>query len=176
MDTRNLHDLNGALMVLLPKSSGAASIKDYRLIALIHLIGKLITKILANWLAPQLNGLSHCCQSAFIKGHCIQDNFRFVQASARLLHARKLPCLLLKIDIARSFDSVAWSFLLEILHHMGFPSGWRDWISALYYPVQAPKLCSMGCRARGFVTPAGFAKGIPSRTCSFSWLWRFSTP
>jgi hypothetical protein len=149
-----MHDLNGPLMVLLPKSSGDASIKDYMPIALIHLIGKLITKVLANRLAPQLNGLIHCCQSTFIKGHCIQDNFRFLQASTRLLHARKLPCLLLKIDIMQAFDSVTWSFLLEILHHMGFLSGWRDWISTLLSSASTKVMlngvpCEMICHARG---------------------------
>jgi hypothetical protein len=43
----NLHDLNGALLVLLPKSKEATSIRDYRPIALIHLRGKLISKVLA---------------------------------------------------------------------------------------------------------------------------------
>jgi hypothetical protein len=97
MDTRNLHDLNGALMVPISKSPTASGIKDYRPIALIHLIGNLIAKVLDNLLAPQLNDLVHCSQSAFIKGRCIQDNFRFVQASTRLLHARKLPCFSSKL-------------------------------------------------------------------------------
>jgi hypothetical protein len=50
-----------------------------------------------------------------MKGRFIQDNFKYVQASARFLYLRKRPSLLLKIDIARAFDFVAWSFLIEIL-------------------------------------------------------------
>jgi hypothetical protein len=87
--------------------------------------------VLASRLAPELNKLVHYSQSAFIKGRCIQDNFWFIRGSARLLHTRKVACLLLKIDMTKAFDSVAWPFLMEILVHMGFPSGWRDWISAL---------------------------------------------
>jgi hypothetical protein len=60
MDTRNMHDLNGALMVLLPKSPDATAIKDYRLITLIHLIDKLIAMVLSNRIAPELNMLVHC--------------------------------------------------------------------------------------------------------------------
>jgi hypothetical protein len=107
MDSSNLHDLKGALMVLILKASDAAGIKDHRPIALIHVIGKLIAKVLANRLAPRLNDRVHCSQSAFIKSRCIQDNFWFVQGSALLLHAKKLPCLLLKIDIVCGFDLVA---------------------------------------------------------------------
>lgn len=49
----------------------------------------------------------HDNQSAFIKGRSIHDNFRYVHSTAKDLHARKKPRLLLKIDIAKAFDSVA---------------------------------------------------------------------
>jgi hypothetical protein len=39
--------------------------------------------------------------------------------------------LLLKFDIARAFDSVAWPFFLEILHLVGFSQRWLDWTSVL---------------------------------------------
>jgi hypothetical protein len=107
-------------MSLLPKSDEATSVKDYRPIALIHTVGKLFSKILANRLPLKVSELVHPCQNAFIKGRFIQDNFKYVQALARLLHARKQTSLLLKIDIARAFDSVAWSSLMEIMQHIGF--------------------------------------------------------
>jgi hypothetical protein len=52
------------------------------------------------------------------------DNFRTVQLTCRWLHARRMPGVLLKVDIAKSFDSVAWPFLLEVLQHVGFPQRW----------------------------------------------------
>lgn len=47
------------------------------------------------------------------------------------LHSRKLPRVLLKLDIARTFDSVSWPFLLQVLRHHGFSPCWREWISIL---------------------------------------------
>jgi hypothetical protein len=39
--------------------------------------------------------------------------------------------MLLKVDLAKAFDTVAWPFLLEVLEHISFPQRWCDWISAM---------------------------------------------
>ena len=39
--------------------------------------------------------------------------------------------MLLKLDVARAFDSVAWPFLLDTLRHLGFGNRWCEWISIL---------------------------------------------
>jgi hypothetical protein len=90
LDTRHLHNTNDAFMVLLPKMAEASAIKDYHSIALIHTVGKLISKVLANRLAPKLGELVHVSQSAFIKGCFIQDNFKLVQSSAKQLQRTKI--------------------------------------------------------------------------------------
>jgi hypothetical protein len=48
-----------------------------------------------------------------------------------LLHVHKKPAILFKADISKAFDSVASSFLLELLLHMGFPNGKINWITKL---------------------------------------------
>lgn len=93
-------------------------------------------------------------QTAFIKGRRIHDNFRSVQLYCRWLHARRHACVLLKIDIAKAFDSVAWPFLLEVLDRLGFPQKWRDWISATLSSASTKVLVNgrLGrriCHARG---------------------------
>jgi hypothetical protein len=120
MDMRNFHRVNEALLVLLPKTDEASTVCHYRPIALIQNIGKLFAKLVACRLAPRLGDLVHPCQSAFIKGWSIHNNFWLLHSSARLLHARKYTSLLLKVDITCAFDSVIWPILIDILQHMGF--------------------------------------------------------
>jgi hypothetical protein len=133
MDTRNFHSVNDAFMTLIPKSTEVVIVvvKDFHPISLIHIVGKLFSKVLVVRLAPNLATLVHLNQSAFNKGRVIHDNLKFVQSSSKILHARRLPTLLLKVDIVCAFNSVAWLFLLEVLQHLGFPRAWCDWISML---------------------------------------------
>ena len=84
-DVRMLHLLNSAYMVLIPEKEDATRVTDYRPIRLVHSFGKLITKILANHIAPCLGSMVASNYSAFIRGRCIQDNFILVQHLARFM-------------------------------------------------------------------------------------------
>lgn len=123
--------LNSAYITLLPKRFDAEQVKDFRPISLVHSFAKLVTKILANRLASRLDKMVSPNQSAFIKKRFIQDNYMLVQQTVRFLHSQKQPRLLLKLDITKAFDSVSWSFLMEVLRKLGFGSRWRDLLCGL---------------------------------------------
>jgi hypothetical protein len=106
-DDRKLWLLNSAYLTHIPKKDDAISAKDFRPISLIHSFAKLITKILANRLAPLLDSLVAANQSAFIGGRCIHDNFILVQQSIKLFHKLKVPSLFLKLDISKAFDTIS---------------------------------------------------------------------
>jgi hypothetical protein len=125
-----LHHLNVSHMVLLPKCADASSMKNFRPISLMHSFAKLFMKVLASRLAARIDDLVGIEQSAFIKGRCIQDNFIYVRALLRRLHRSKTPSLLLKLDISKAFDSVSWTYLLDMLRMRGFGPRWRNWIAA----------------------------------------------
>ena len=46
--------------------------------------------------------------------------------------AKKIPSLLLKLDISKAFDLVSWEFLLKLLQFRGFGRRWCGWIAALF--------------------------------------------
>uniref|UniRef100_A0A8R7PR86 Reverse transcriptase domain-containing protein n=1 Tax=Triticum urartu TaxID=4572 RepID=A0A8R7PR86_TRIUA len=120
LHTENLHWLNSANVVLLPKKEGAEGIADFRPISLIHAIAKIIAKILSTCLAPHMEKLVSNAQSAFIKRRSIHDNFLCVRNLARRLHKCKTPSLLFKLDIRKAFDSVRWEYILDLLRRRGF--------------------------------------------------------
>jgi hypothetical protein len=123
--------LNQALLTLLPKRPDAAALGDYRPSSLIHIFAKLVAKMLATRLAPRMESLVDRNQCAFIRKRCIHDNFMLVQQTARFLRREKEPRVMLKLDIARAFDSVSWGFLVEVLRKLGFGPRFRELVSIL---------------------------------------------
>lgn len=119
------------ILTLIPKQDNAERAADFRPICLIHSFATIFAKMLARRLTPVIGSLIDANQSAFIKDRSIHDNFKLVQATAKLFKNKKKPKLLLKLDIAKAFDTVAWPFLLQILEHSGFGPRWRQWITIL---------------------------------------------
>jgi hypothetical protein len=96
-----------------------------------HSVAKIACKLLATRLGPELKNLVSSNQSAFIKTRSIQDNFLYVKNVIKDAHKKKKPLLFLKIVIAKAFDSIHWSFILEVLQGFGFGQRWRDLIALL---------------------------------------------
>lgn len=59
-----------------------------------------------------------------MRGRRIHDNFMLVQQMVKSLHKKNEAHILLKLDISKAFDSVCWSFLLEIMRKVGFGQRW----------------------------------------------------
>jgi hypothetical protein len=68
--------------------------------------------------------------------------------------------VLLKIDIAKAFDSVAWNFLLEVLQHMGFGRRWRNWVSMIL-ASSSTKILINGRPGRRICHARGLRQGDP---------------
>jgi mannosylglycoprotein endo-beta-mannosidase len=128
---RRLELINQANIVLLPKKNDATHLSDFRPISLINSLAKIITKLLADRLAPRLDKLVSGAQNAFIKKRCIHDNYVYVQGVIKALHKAKRPAFFIKLDISKAFDSLSWAFLIEVMTALGFGQRWPDWISTL---------------------------------------------
>lgn len=71
LNQQQLHLLNQAFVVLIPKKNNPTMVSDYRPISLVHSFTKIVSKLLANRLAPELPNLISMNQSAFIKKRSI---------------------------------------------------------------------------------------------------------
>jgi hypothetical protein len=152
--------VNSANIILIPKKTDASSVGDFRPISLIHSLSKIFSKLLANRLAPILPDIVSKCQSAFVKKRSIHDNFLHVQNLIKELHSSRTPCLFLKLDISKAFDSVGWAYLLEVLTALGFGQAWRDWI-CLSLASATSRVLLNGDAGRPFCHKRGLRQGDP---------------
>ena len=106
-ETRSMHRLNNALIVLLPKKVGALPPGDFWPITMVHSFAKLVSKLMALRLTPRLQHIIAKNQNAFIRNITIHDNFKYVQRAAVMIRKKKIPILLLKLDISKVFDILA---------------------------------------------------------------------
>lgn len=123
--------LNSSIITLLPKKECSLEVADFRPINLIHGVAKIFAKVLAVRLAPLLSALVSQVQSAFISRRSMHENFKFVHNTARELHRKKIPSVLMKIDISKAFDTLSWEFIIQILKRRGFGNRWCSWICGL---------------------------------------------
>uniref|UniRef100_A0A453BYJ9 Reverse transcriptase domain-containing protein n=1 Tax=Aegilops tauschii subsp. strangulata TaxID=200361 RepID=A0A453BYJ9_AEGTS len=155
---QNWRIVNTANLALLPKKDGARDTCDFRPISLMHSVPKILSKMLAARLAPEIHKLVSHNQSAFIRGRSIQDNFLYVQNVIKAAHSENSPLVFLKLDMAKAFDSVSWSYLLEVMEAMGFGQRWRDMVSIIFASSSSRVLLN-GSPGAPFVHRRGLRQG-----------------
>ncbi|XP_042983328.1 uncharacterized protein LOC122312726 [Carya illinoinensis] len=112
---------NATHLVLIPKLENPTSFDKFRLISLCDVFYKICTKIMVNRLSPLLANFISPEQGAFLSGCSIFDNISMTQ---EMIHSINKPVyggnVVLKIDMAKAFSSVDWSFLLQVPKAFGF--------------------------------------------------------
>ena len=123
--------LNHTHIRLIPKTSDAKKVADYRPIALCNVLYKIISKLLSLRLKTVLDSIISENQSAFIPGRAITDN---VLITHEMLHYLKtsqaqINCsMAVKMDMSKAYDRVEWVFVSEVLQRLGFHDKWINLI------------------------------------------------
>ena len=151
---------NASFLALIPKINHPQSFDDYRPISLIGCMYKIIAKLLANRLRKVLPGLIDERQTAFIKDRHILHGTLILNEVIEEAKRSKKPALVFKVDFAKAYDSVSWSFLDYMMVRMGFCPIWRKWIKACNQSASISILIN-GSPSNEFVPTRGLRQGDP---------------
>ncbi|XP_074293370.1 uncharacterized protein LOC141620383 [Silene latifolia] len=115
--------------------------RDFRPISLCNVVYKIVSKVLANRLKLFLGDIVSENQSAFTPGRLITDN---ILIAFELFHYMKNSRhseghMAIKLDMAKAYDRVEWSFLRRVLVTMGVDGDWicrvMDCVSTVTFSV-----------------------------------------
>jgi hypothetical protein len=102
--------LNFGVLSLIPKVPGADNISQFRPIALINVIFKMVSKAVATKLDPIANRVISPNQTSFIKGRFILDGILALHEVVHEVKAKREARILLKLDFEKAYDMVNWDF------------------------------------------------------------------
>lgn len=157
---RGFGRLNQAIITLIPKKPDACCIGDFRPVSLLHSIPKINAKLMASRLCPWMGEFVSINQSAYIHGRNIHDNSMLVRQVARNLHRRNAKEVMVKLDISQAFDSLSWSFLLEVLWAKGFSELWCSRL-VTFLATASSRVLVNGCPGRKCRHVKGLRQGDP---------------
>lgn len=123
------HGINATILSLVPKTKDAIKMTDFRPIACCNVIYKAVSKIIARRLKVTLPEAIELNQCAFVEGRLLLENVLLATELVKDYHNDSVsPRSAIKMDIAKSFDTVRWSFIEETLRAMNYPDLFVTWI------------------------------------------------
>lgn len=119
------------ISLILKKGKCPKECASYRLISLLNVDLKILSKVLARCLEGLLPIMVKEDQSGFIKGRNSITNIRRVLNINQLSEQQAIDGLVISLDVEKAFDRVEWSYLFLTLEQFGLGDGFAGWESCI---------------------------------------------
>ena len=152
--------LRESVIILLYKKGCPLDPRNYRPIALLSVIAKLLSGIHNTRLKRLLTYIVPPEQTGFIPKRSITENITLLHDALYFTKRHHPSAIILSLDFQKAYDRVQWPVLLAVLKEIGFGPRWLTIVSALYNNRTA-KLCVNGELSPSFDIQRGVLQGDP---------------
>lgn len=146
------YDVLEAFITLIPKKERPENASDFRLITILNIIYKIVTKVLVNRLRPFMKEFIGSYQNSFLRGRSTLDNIILTQEIVHGMNRKKEKkgAMILKLDLQKTYYSLDWDFLDLILKEFEFPAKFvklvmssvkENWILIIWNGENLPPIC-----------------------------------
>lgn len=152
--------LNETIISLIPKTLNLESLSNYRPISLCNTIYKIVSKIIVGRLRPHLDRLICPNQAAFVLGRRGLDNVVIAQELLHSLDTKKgkVGFMAIKVDLAKAYDRLEWSFVHHALNAFRLPQMLIDLIMSCISSTSISILFNGG-KLNSFKPTSGIRQG-----------------
>lgn len=121
--------INSTLLYLVPKTTTAERMSDFRPIAYCNVVYKVISRIIARRIKATLPEAIELNQCAFIEGRFLLENVLLATELVKDYHKDIVSTrAAIKLDISKGFDTVQLSFIEATLRAINYPKLIITWI------------------------------------------------
>lgn len=126
-----------ALISPIPKNNrDISNLASYRLINLLNIDDKILTKISASHL-EKVSTITQVNQACFMKNRSLSDNMRKLINLMWIAKSKQTLMAATSLDAKKAFPRVEWRFLFSTLPHFVSSSGSSQWVKILYREPKA---------------------------------------
>lgn len=119
---------NSSFIALIPKVESPQNLSEFRPISLVGCLYKIVTKILAARMKRVLYKVMDVNQFAFLGGRSMLDCVVIGNEAIHEAKYSKVPSIVFKVDIEKTYDSVRWNFLMYMMQRLNFDERWIQWV------------------------------------------------
>jgi len=152
--------INSTFVALIPKVDSPKKLNDFRPIALVGCLYKILAKVLANRLRLIIGRVVTETQTTFVKERKILDGILIASEVVYDAKKSKKELMLFKVDFEKAYDSVDWGYLDTVMNKMAFLLLWRKWIKECVSTATASVLVN-GSPTKEFPLQRGLRQGDP---------------
>ena len=149
-----------SIIVLLHKKGCTLQPCNYRPIALLNVIAKLLTKIHNDRLRNVIASIIPPEQTWFIPDRSITENIILLQDAIFYAKRHNPSAINLSLDFEKAYDRIQWNVMTAVLKKMNFGPRWMTLISALYR-LRDARLSINGDLSNRFTIQRGVLQGDP---------------